>query len=212
MSRPYALELVTAPTDSPVDFIEAKAHLKGEDDADDALIGLYLNAARDAGQIHTGYAFGVQSYQLTLDCFPYYGDGGDSRQGIKLPWPPLQSVTSIYYYDTNGVRTLLASTEYQVDSVSKPGWVFPAVNKSWPSTQSGKSNAVEVTFKCGFSTTTDAPAGVRKIELPARWRDGLLMFLGHLYAHRESVIIGSQPIEVPQSALALWDMGKVMKV
>lgn len=214
-NRVYALELVTGPTEEPVDFDDAKAHLKSEDDeaTDDGLIALYLSAAREWAETFTNRALAIQTWKLKLDCFPYYGDGGDCRQGIKIPKPPLQKVESIYYYDSAGVSTLLPSTEYSVDKESIPGMIYPAAGKSWPSTYADHpGKAVEIIFKCGHSPVDDAPNGVRKLEVPSAIKLGILMQLAHLYEHRETVVIGAQPFEVPQSAERLCFAHRVLNV
>lgn len=191
--RPYALELVSVDGEQPVEFFtEAKRHLKGsdDDDSDDGLIKLYLDAAADWAESYTNRALALQTWRIKLDCFPYYGDGGDSRQGIKLPKPPLQAVSEIKYYDTAGVLTTLSSADYEVDKTSAPGMIFPAYNKSWPAAQD-RPHAVQVLFQCGYLKAADIPSAIKA---------AVLLQLGHLYEHRETVVIGAQPFEVPQSA------------
>jgi hypothetical protein len=48
---------------------------------------------------------------------------------------PLQSVTTVKYYDASGVLQTLASTVYQVDTVSQPGRIVLAPTQIWPTVQ-----------------------------------------------------------------------------
>lgn len=175
--RPFALELVTGPAAEPVGFEEAKLHIKSEADenADDTLIQRMIAAAREWAEDYTNRALMTQTWRYKTDYFPYYGDGCPDGFAIRLPKPPLQAVSSIKYYDTNGALQTLPAPDYIVDKASEPGFIFPAVDKSWPSTQSGRPHAVEVEFVCGYADLTAVP---NKIAL------GLMMYLMHFYRHR----------------------------
>ncbi len=98
-------------------------------------------ATRDVERI-TRRALITQTWQLVLDEFP---------SEIKIPRPPLQSLT-IYYKDGNGNSQLLASSEYQIEHTT-PACVEPAYGKAWPATRSETSDAVTVTFVAGFGAT-----------------------------------------------------------
>ncbi|HEY0282981.1 MAG TPA: head-tail connector protein, partial [Rhizomicrobium sp.] len=83
-----SLTLVTPPAAEPVTLAEAKAHLKVDTSADDALITSLIVAARARAEWHSGCAFVTQSWTLWLDAWP--------RNGlVEIPLPPLQSVTQV---------------------------------------------------------------------------------------------------------------------
>src|SRR6185295_4859943 len=56
--------------------------------------------------------------------------GSTPSGAIEIPWPPLQSVTSIKYLDANGQEQTLPPADYTVDTISEPGLVIPAT--AWP--------------------------------------------------------------------------------
>lgn len=59
------LRTLTPATDEPVSLTEAKAHLVVIHDADDALIGAFITAAREIVERTTGYAMVEASYEWT---------------------------------------------------------------------------------------------------------------------------------------------------
>jgi uncharacterized phiE125 gp8 family phage protein len=163
----FGLTTVTAPAFEPVTLDEAKAHLRVDATADDALINALIVAAREYCENWTGRSLPRQTFKLTLDTFP---------ATISLPRPPLVSVTHVKYIDTNGTQQTLASTEYRVDATSEPGRITPAYAKSWPSLR-GQIADVEVQYVCGYA------AG----SVPERAKLAMLVLLSEYYENRTPV-------------------------
>ncbi len=107
-------------------------------------------------------------WKLYLDAFPAQ---------IRLPRPPVASITSIEYLDTDGNLQTLATTVYQSDLISEPPRIMLAEGQNWPSTQSGTYNVVTVTYVAGY---TDAAS------VPAAFKTAIKMWAGDLYEHREA--------------------------
>jgi uncharacterized phiE125 gp8 family phage protein len=174
----YALQLVTAPAERPVDISQAKQWLKIADDqtADDDLIEGVIDAVTERMQAEYGFAFVTQTWKMFMDSFPCgYEDGYETFGVITLPKTPLQSVTHVKYYDTNDAQqTLVVNTDYIVDAVSRPARIAPAYGKYWPSTRY-KPNAVEIQFVCGFGAAVTVPPELKR-ELQVR--------LTHAYENR----------------------------
>lgn len=173
------------PATEPVSLTEAKDHLRVEFADDDTLISSLIGTARMYCERWHHRAYITQSFKLTLDCFP-------SKRSIVLLRPPIQSVSSITYYDQNGVQQTLDSSKYSVDTVSEPGRVCLAPGESdWPSTQADrKGDTVEITFVAGYGDPEDVPQDIRT---------AVLMMLGHLYENREAssvVLLSKVPFSV----------------
>ncbi len=119
----------------------AKSYLRVmHDDDDDQIVSLILEAYGKA-EARTGRKLRTATATLILSNFPR--DGGM----IVLPYPPLVSVTSISYYDTNGTEQTI--DDFQQASASIPGVIDTAVDvTSWPATQI-RLNAVTIVFECG---------------------------------------------------------------
>lgn len=198
-----SLVLVSEPAAEPVSLIEAKEHLRVDWSDDDALISALISAAREYAESICRRVFVTQSWKLVLDTFPspganlseasYYGLNWSiapgpiltaKRDGVTgyeiIPGvPQLQSVESITYIDTDGVRQTLAPSAYKVDVVAAMGRIVPAYGTAWPLTRN-EINAVEVSFTSGYGAPSDVPRGIKS------W---ILIRIGTLYANREELAI-----------------------
>ena len=186
-----ALTLVTAAAGEPLTLDDVKGHLKiTSTDQDGEIVG-WITAAREWAETRTGRALITQTWDLKLDGFPV--DGGP----ITVPKPPLISVTSITYVDTNGVTQTWSSALYTVDAPTGPqarsGQIWPAYNESYPGTRA-QVNAVTVRFVCGYGAVADlVPASIRSAMkiLIATWNA----------PGRQSVNVGSGAtvVEIPDT-------------
>ncbi len=146
---------------------DVKKHLRIDEDDEDSLIADYLEAAER--QVEAELAIGLlkQTLVLRLDRFPAYR--------IRVPRPPLTSVTSITYTDTDGASQTVTASEYTVNTFTTPGEIVPAHGESWPSARD-IPNAVVVTYVAGFAKPETVPQMVR---------NAILLSAGDLYWHRE---------------------------
>jgi uncharacterized phiE125 gp8 family phage protein len=166
-----ALTLVTAPLADPVSVADIRAHLRIDSELEDALLVRYLQAALNRLEGRDGWlnrAFITQTWDWTLDGFP-------SGAALSVPLPPLQSVVSIQYIDTEGFGQTMSALDYVVDTKSEPGWIAPAYGRSFPSTQPA-FNTVTIRFVCGY--------GPGPTAVPAAIRLALLGMVGDAYEHR----------------------------
>jgi uncharacterized phiE125 gp8 family phage protein len=162
-----SLKLFTPPASEPVSPSEAKAHLRVDGSADDALITALIVAARQAAENITGRALVTQTWDLYLDAFD---------PTIELPMPPLQAVTSISYTDTDGTVGTLAEAAYKVDTVSEPGRLIPAYGTEWPATRADV-NVIMIRFTAGYGAAAAVPQPIKQ------W---MLLKIGELYENREA--------------------------
>ena len=181
-----ALEIVNAPDEAPISVTEGKLHLRIDADLteDNNLIGAMIKAATNNAQDFTHRQFMSAEYDLFLDAFPAV---------ICPPRPPLVSVTSIKYFDTDGNEQTIDAADYQVDAKSTIGRIIPTEGKSWPAVGYGM-NRVTVRFVAGY--------GVRD-NVPDEIKAAIRLTLGHLYEHRENVLVGVAATELPLGAKSL---------
>lgn len=145
-----SLKLVTGPTIEPITTNDAKKQLEiadGDTSHDTHVDRLITGARRDVERI-TRRALITQTWRRTFDGFP--------PGKILLPRPPLISVSSVQYYDSDGASQSLSGSLYQVDTESAPGSVSQAINEVWPVTQIGKVNSVTITWTAGFGASRDS--------------------------------------------------------
>lgn len=177
----YGLQLVTAPASEPITLDDAREHLRVRDTREDSSIAAYVKAARAYVESVTGRQLVTATWRLVLDRFP--GRCEDEqlpytwRYGtIRVPRPPLVSVSSVQYVDTDGVLQVLATSEYQVSTIQEPGRVAPARFKVWPVTDPQSLEAVRVEFVAGYT------------DVPDDCRQAVRLLVGHLYENREATV------------------------
>lgn len=178
-----ALTLKTPPSTEPVSLKEAKNHCRVDDDItnDDSLIRSMIVAARQAAETFTRRQLISATYELRFDGFPFQ---------INPPRPPLISVTSIKYQDTDDQEQTVDAGDYQVDIHSTVGRIRPKQDKSWPATYT-EMNAVTIEYVAGYGARDDVPEQIIA---------AILLIVGHLYEHREDVIVGTGAVPIPRGA------------
>ncbi len=165
------LRRTTDAVTEPVLLAEAKAHLRVTVTDDDDYISALLVAARQMAETELRRALMTQTWTKTLDQFP---------DAIRLDYPPIQSVTSVKYFDTAGVQQTMDPADYEVDIQSEPGYIVPAYGTCWPETLC-TINAVEVVYVAGWTSEDDVPQSIKN------W---MLLHIGHFYENREATMPG----------------------
>lgn len=146
----FSLELTSAPATEPITTAEAKTYCRVDVSTHDTLIGLLVTAARQQAEARLRRQIVTATWKLRLDAFPIGSDP------IEVPRPPLSSVSSIAYVDTDGATQTWSSSEYQVDAYTHPGRIVPAYGYSYPATRP-QMNAVTVTFVAGYGAAASVP-------------------------------------------------------
>lgn len=148
-------ELVTAPASEPVSTAEAKTHLRQGISDDDNYIAALIVAARLYCEEYTQRAFVDQTWRVKLDDFP-----ASESESICLPRPPLSSVTSVQYVDTDGDSQTWDAANYTADTDAFKGRVYTVYNGDWPDTQDHKQ-VVTITYVAGFGAASDVPETIK---------------------------------------------------
>jgi uncharacterized phiE125 gp8 family phage protein len=149
-----ATKLFTAPAIEPFTTDEAKAHLKITVPDDDALVAQWIKAARSTVEQDTQRALLTQTWDLTLDWPPSYG------RVVEIPFPPLQSVTSVNATDTAGAETVWPSSNYIVDTGSEPGRIGLTDTGTWP-TSVRMFMPIRIRFVAGWTASDQIPPDLR---------------------------------------------------
>lgn len=173
--------VTTEPLVEPVTVTEAKRHCRVDGNDEDSDFDIFIAAARRQVEKWEWRSHLTQTLTLTLPRFP-------ACQTIRLPRPPLQSVTSITYLDVDGDSQTVDSSDYIVDTANEPGIVVPAYGVSWPSTRSNHPAAVTIVYVAGYG---DDPE-----DVPAETRQAIKLTIGHLYKNREAVVETEMGLEV----------------
>lgn len=163
--------LVTGPAETLYSLAELKAHVRADSADEDTLIaslGAAASGYMDARNGVLGRALVTQTWRRTL---PYFSGS------ISLPLPPVQSVSSVKYYDTDNVEQTFAPSNYRVVLTPDAATIELADGVSWPSTF-GRSDAVNVDYVTGYGGASEVPDEIKQA--------GLLL-VGGWHQHREAM-------------------------
>lgn len=182
----YGLTLVTAATAEPLTLDEAKKQVEIEraDHYHDAYLTSLIKAARNRAEIETSRQIMTATWDLTLDKFP------DGYKHIKVPLPPLQSVTSVTYLDDDGDTQTFSSAAYKVITGREPGRIALRSGYAWYSTRN-EEEVVTVRFVAGYTSAANVP-DLLKIAMR--------MMIGHWFENREEVVVGNYATVIPKGA------------
>lgn len=184
----HGLRIVTPPTAEPISLAEAKAHCRIYGSDDDGLIAGYIMAARSIVERAYNLALITQTWDMTLPCWP------DPCGHFLLGLSPVQSVTSIKYYDTANVQQTLSATAYDFDGAQEPARVTLAFGYVWPM-HYVRLAPIAIRFVAGY--------GSQPGSVPEPIRLALLLLVGHFYENREAVLVGQTAADLPFGVDAL---------
>ncbi len=182
--RGFGLVQTVPPSAEPLTMVEAKTAARVDTDADEDFLADLIAAAREYAENATGRQMLTATWRLTLDRFP----GGDPWWGpwwhwgsagvIRLPRPPLQSVSAINYTDSQGnTQAVDLVNDVIIDDQREPPRLTPAWGKVWPVIRS-MPDAVKITYVSGYTSPGLIP---RQIKLAMK------MLVAHWYDNRSAI-------------------------
>lgn len=199
--------VVITPPNPIVTSDMAKAHLRIDGDDEDDLLDLYIDAAQgmiDGPYGWLGRCIGQQTLELCLPGFsgspvwgwsagpsgllwgdqPSMGGFGRVSSRLALPFPPLISVTSVIYEDSNGNDVVLPSADY----LASDDGIDAAFGGSFPDGR-WAPDALRIQYVAGYAT------------VPRTIVAAMLLMIGDLYSNRETVETGvrAAAVVVPMS-------------
>lgn len=179
----------TAPSKEPVTLDRFKTQIQYQ--VDDPSTNKHLNqlikAARRWAESFLSRALIKQTLLLTLDDFP-----GDA---IIVPRPPLISVASVKFTDTDGSTTTVSSSKYHVNTDDEPGKIVLKDGKDWPSGTPKTTQAVEVTYDAGYGTA--------RSDVPDDIRTAILQRAANYFENRSDITTEGVPRDVPRTTESL---------
>lgn len=148
------LTLLTAPAEPLISTSDAKAWLRVTSSAEDALIASLVAAAQgylDGRDGILGRALVTQTWAYTLPAFP--------SGSLVLPLPRVQSITSVEYFDADGVEQTLSSAVYRLVANDDDALLEVVDGETWPSAMA-RNDAVTITFVTGYGAASAVPAPI----------------------------------------------------
>lgn len=180
--------VIDAPEGDLITLDEAKAHLRVDFDDDDD----YIQSLIDAAVAHVdgpagwlGRALLTQTLELRCDEF--------GTCDIPLPFPPISEVVSIKYDDDDGAEQTVDDTVYRLVGQPSAPRIALAYNEAWPTVR-WQSEAVRIQYLAGYGEAADVPKPIKQ---------AVLLLIGHWYANREAVNVGTTVTELPMAVKSL---------
>jgi len=140
------VQLIAAPSEEPVGLGEVKEFCRVDVRDDDALLNGLILAARTNIETWLRKKLCTQTWKVLYDGFSSKdtSENGnyDYSSVLNLPFAPLQSVTSVKYYDTNGTLQTFNAAKYNVDTLDEPARIGLKQGEVWPVVEYKKINAV----------------------------------------------------------------------
>jgi len=171
------IAIQTEPTAEPVTLLELIDHLEVVDPVKNEYLEGLITVARRSLEELTWGVFVTQTWDQWFDGF---------ADPLKLRKPPVASITSVTYTDSNGDSQTLASSVYELGDDNGIGIVRLQYDQTWPTTR-GHPDVVTVRFISGVAVASVATGIKHAIKLLA----------AHLFENREPLVIG-QRISVEQ--------------
>lgn len=176
-----SLVKTSGPALEPVSLAEAKAHLRIDGTAEDAVIQSLIVTSRLHIEAALGLALITQSWSYFLDRWPKSGR-------LVLPLRPVAAISHVRVWDESGGSEALDPAAFLLD-----GHGMPARLVALPSVSDLHSkralNGIEIGFTAGFGATA--------ADVPATIRHALLLLIAHWFENREPVQIGGGVNAVP---------------
>lgn len=168
-------EITAQPTAEPLTLDEVKTFLNLTSNDHDAMLDLFIRAAREWAEKTTGRSMLSQTIKQYWDEWPT----GIFGQTWELGIAPVTSVTSIQYLDSAGATQTWATTNYTADVKSRPARIVPTDAVEYPELDDAP-NAVIVTYVAGVSSVSSVPATARA---------AMMQKIAFLYENREDIKI-----------------------
>lgn len=172
----------------PITLKQAKAYLKVDTDADNAVIQDMIAAVVQFAERYTGRDMRPKTWQLELDCF---------EDRILLRKSQVASITSVKYI-VSGSPVTIDSSVYYLKSGYQFSEVLLQADQVWPDDLDEVEAGIEIIF------VTQAP---RYIE---QYKIGALEHLAFLYANRGDCDVNSAALK--SGASEKYDQGRIQRI
>jgi len=185
-----ALQLLEAPTTTPVVLAEVKDQLRVEHPDDDVLISrlIKIAVAYTDAQGALGHAMIQQKWGQWVHSVP--------PQSVRLTVGPVSSVTAVKYYDEAGVLQTDTLSNYEITGTPFTTQIGPKDGFNWPVTQD-RSDAIRIEYVAGYGTSPS--------DVPETLRHAMMLLIGHWYDNRENTMM-DELSNIPYGFDMLLDM------
>lgn len=196
VTKPSSIEPVT------ISQVKSQVRLSDDDREENEYISMLITCAREFAEDFTGRAIITKTVVAGYENWP---DFDEDKLLFYVPYPNLQSVTSLKYRDpSNGELTDLDSSLYKIDTNSLPGMVAFKKSTGLPVISQDFNAPIELTFQAGY--------GDNRSDVPNQLKLAILYMVALWYRMRLPVITGLNINKVPDTAERLLRHYKVPRI
>lgn len=182
-------ERIAAATENPITLDEAKAHLRVDTNADDALISSLISAAVSfidyPGAL--GKVMVTQTWRQSVSA-------PDADGRLYLTVGPVQSISGVSYFDADNQSQAASVGDFQLYKSEDWAFLAPKSGKTWPVVYN-RPDAISITHVSGYGAASAVPQSLKT---------ALLFLVAYWYEFR-----GDEVSEMPPTAEALINMHKI---
>lgn len=188
----YILKKLAGDVELAVSVDDCKVDLKVEEDDEDLLIQDYILAACAL----VGGKSGIVGKVLTSETWEL--KLGAASGCVVLPLTPVQSITSINYFDTENVSQSLDVDNFYLYGDEDSAFIEPKAGFVWPSVYN-RRDAITIRFVAGFGAPADVPANITR---------AIRLIVAHWFENRTAVLVGVTAQELPLAVESLLNISR----
>ena len=159
--------IIVQPTNLAVSVAEMEDQLRADLTDETSLITAKIKTAIDYVENKSGRSLITQTCEMKFDKW----------QKFTLLRSPIQSITSIKYFDKDNVEHTVDSNLYFLDNQT----IRLHYNKEYPSVDLREGESITVTYVTGY--------GDDSTDVPERYREAIKLLAAYYYENREAVIM-----------------------
>ena len=152
---------VDVPAVAPITLEQVKAQARVDNDVEDDLIAIHLEAAVDAVEQQTGYWLSQRAVDAYVPCLDY-------GQAVYLPGGRVRSLSEIAYRDEDGDEQIWDADNYELQAFGRYSSVrLVSGTALFPYTYiyNEDRQAVRIRYVAGHAAVSDMPVGLRQAAL-----------------------------------------------
>jgi uncharacterized phiE125 gp8 family phage protein len=190
-----SLQIEPTTITEPVTLAALKARMKLTSTADDTQLTGIITQAREIAERVSRRCLAYKSLAYTMDRFPY------PHEPIRVPVPPLISLTSITFFDETVTEQTLDPSEYWVAAQQIPALIAPKPGIVWPPT-ARLPGAVTLNFTAGYNYPGAAAVGSTPAippgpALPVSWANNIMDLAVFIYENA-GVRVPESLVQIPK--------------
>ncbi|QRG04830.1 phage head-tail connector protein [Xanthobacter dioxanivorans] len=185
-------DLLAGPAAEPLTRAEAKAYLRIDGEAEDALLDALIPAARRLVEVETGRALIDQTWRFSRDAWPLRGI-------IPAPVSPVREILDATVETLDGSAVPVPAGTLTLVSDRAPALI--RVDRAVAPAPARPHGGIVITVKAGY--------GPDAADVPADLIQAVRLVVAHFYEHRDGPGAATQ---LPAAALALMAPYRVVRL